>query len=126
MTVGITGLRQVAVHAADLDATVAFYRDVLGLRFVAKFDPPGLAFFDVGGVRVLFEHSAPPGILYYRVEDIEAATATLRRLGVAIDEGPVAVHRDEDGTFGPAGETEWMVFCKDPSGNTLALASRRP
>ena len=46
---------QIAMHAEDLDATEAFYRDVVGAEFIARFDPPGLAFFDFDGVRVLFE-----------------------------------------------------------------------
>ena len=36
---------QIAVQADDIDLAVTFYRDVLGLPFIAQF-PPGLAFFD--------------------------------------------------------------------------------
>jgi len=36
----------------DMDASVAFYRDVLGLRFLFEA-PPQLAFFDCGGVRLM-------------------------------------------------------------------------
>ena len=39
----VDGLHQVAQRADDLDASVDFYRDVLGLRLIARFDPPGLA-----------------------------------------------------------------------------------
>ena len=39
---------QIAVQADDIDASVAFYRDALGLPFIAQF-PPGLAFFDCDG-----------------------------------------------------------------------------
>jgi catechol 2,3-dioxygenase-like lactoylglutathione lyase family enzyme len=49
----VDGLHQVAQKADDLDASVAFYRDVLGLRLIARFDPPGLAFFELGGSRLL-------------------------------------------------------------------------
>ena len=38
MTIG--GLHQVALHADDLDRATAFYGDVVGLRLVARFDPP--------------------------------------------------------------------------------------
>ena len=48
-------LYQLAMSVPDLDVAEAFYRDVLGARFVARFDPPGLAFFDLDGVRILFE-----------------------------------------------------------------------
>lgn len=121
-------LHQIALGVADLNATEAFYRDVVGARFVARFDPPGLLFFDFDGVRVLFEKSenaGPSSVLYLWTEDIDAAVAQLKAKGATFDTAPHPIHRDEDGTFGPAGETEWMAFFKDPSGNTLALATRR-
>ncbi len=120
-------IHQIAMHAADLDATEAFYRDVLGARFIARFDPPGLLFFDFDGVRVLFERGerAVSSVLYVWVDDIDRAVADLEQKGVALTSGPHAIHKDEDGTFGPAGETEWMAFFEDPSGNTLALATRK-
>lgn len=121
-------LHQIALGVADLNATEAFYRDVVGARFVARFDPPGLLFFDFDGVRVLFEKSegtGPSSVLYLWTEDIDAAVAQLKAKGATFDTAPHPIHRDEDGTFGPAGETEWMAFFKDPSGNTLALTTRR-
>lgn len=122
----LSRLRQIALKAPDLDASVAFYRDVLGAAFIARFDPPGLAFFDFEGVRLLLERHASAGTLYFHVEDIDAGVADLAGRGVAIESGPSMIHRDEDGTFGPAGEEEWMAFFKDPGGNTLALATRKP
>ena len=121
----LSRLHQVALGAPDLDASIAFYRDVLGAAFIARFDPPGLAFFDFEGVRVLLERNASNGTLYFYVEDIDAATAELSGRGVSIESWPVMIHRDEDGTFGPAGAEEWMAFFKDPAGNTLALATRK-
>ena len=119
-------LHQISMHVADLDATEMFYRDVLGARFVARFDPPGLLFFDLGGVRVLFESGEAKGnsILYLWTDDIEARVAELKSKGVRFVHPPGPVHKDEDGTFGPAGETEWMAFFEDPDGNTVALVTR--
>ena len=121
----LSKLRQIALKAPDLDASVAFYRDVLGAAFIARFDPPGLAFFDFDGVRLLLERNASAGTLYFHVEDIDAGVAELSGRGVSIESGPVMIHRDDDGTFGPAGEEEWMAFFRDPAGNTLALAARK-
>ena len=121
-------LHQVALPVADLDAAERFYRDVLGARFVARFDPPGLLFFDFEGVRLLLERGEGAGkasVLYIWVDDLEAASAQLKAKGVRFTAEPHAIHHDETGTFGPAGETEWMAFFEDPSGNTLALATRR-
>ncbi|MYD97022.1 MAG: VOC family protein [Gammaproteobacteria bacterium] len=121
-------LHQIAMHVADLDATEVFYGDVLGARFVARFDPPGLLFFDFDGVRVLFESGGETkgnSILYVWTDDIEARVAELESKGVRFVHPPGPVHKDGDGTFGPAGETEWMAFFEDPDGNTVALVTRK-
>jgi methylmalonyl-CoA/ethylmalonyl-CoA epimerase len=122
---GISGLHQVALRATDLDASIAFYRDVLGLRFVARFDPPGLAFFDLGNTRLLLEADAGASVLYYAVSDLDATCDRLRAAGVEIVQPPTLVHRDDEGLFGPAGHEEWMAFVNDPSGNIVGLAQRR-
>ena len=121
-------LYQLAMSVPDLDEAEAFYRDVLGARFVARFDPPGLVFFDLDGVRVLFERGGEPhanSILYLWTDDMEGRVAELEAKGVAFSGAPHPIHKDEDGTFGPAGETEWMAFFEDPAGNVLALVTRK-
>jgi methylmalonyl-CoA/ethylmalonyl-CoA epimerase len=122
-------LRQIALPSGNLARTVQFYRDILGLEFIAQYDPPGLVFFRLGATRLLLESSsgAPPSkaVLYFEVPDIAAACSALKEKGVAFDSEPRMIYRDDAGTFGPAGEEEWMAFFKDPDGNVLALASRR-
>jgi methylmalonyl-CoA/ethylmalonyl-CoA epimerase len=49
---------QIAVSVVDLDRATSFYADVLGLRLLFRA-PPGLAFFDCGGVRLML--SRPEG-----------------------------------------------------------------
>ena len=70
---GIGGIRQVAQRARDLDRAVGFYRDTLGASLLARFEPPGLAFFDLAGVRLLLEASASSSTLYFAVDDIDAS-----------------------------------------------------
>lgn len=120
-------LHQVAISVTDLDATETFYRDVVGADFVARFDPPGLLFFDFDGMRVLFERgdAGHSSVLYLWVDDLAATVAAMQAKNARFTSEPHPIHVDEDGTFGPAGETEWMAFFEDPSGNTLALATRR-
>lgn len=120
-----TRLHQVGARALDLAASVSFYTDTLGASHISSFDPPGLAFFDLYGVRLLLEQGASPATLYLRVDDIDQAYADLVGKGVNFDGPPHAIHKDDEGLFGPAGETEWMAFFKDPGGNTLALAARK-
>lgn len=121
-------IHQIAMHVENLDVAETFYRDVVGLQLIARFDPPGLLFFDLDGVRVLFESGGEAqgnSILYLWTDDIDARVAELEAKGVRFVHRPQAVHKDEDGTFGAAGETEWMAFFEDPEGNTIALATRR-
>ena len=126
MTVSLDALHQIAVHSEDLDRSIAFYRDRLGASFIAKFDPPGLAFFAFGPTRLLLEKGGPKATIYFRVRDIAAAFAALRERGVVFETPPQLIHRDDQGLFGAPGEEEWMAFFKDPDGNMLALASREP
>jgi methylmalonyl-CoA/ethylmalonyl-CoA epimerase len=117
-------LHQVAQHADDLDRAVAFYADVLGCELIARFDPPGLAFLRLGGVRLLLDKAAPSALIYLRVDDVRAAADRLRAVGVTIDTEPHLIHADADGTFGEPGWEEWMAFVRDSEGNLVGLASR--
>ena len=121
----VNHLRQVAQHVEDIDRAVAFYRDVLGLDFIARFDPPGLAFFYIGSSRLLLERGAPPALLYLGVDDVASMTEQLRAAGVTIESEPHIIHVDEAGEFGPPGEAEEMSFFRDTEGNLLGLAGRR-
>lgn len=124
------GLHQVAGRLGPPDASRAFYEDLLGLRIIARFDPPGILFVDlsvpgVPGPRLLLEASAPQATLYLMVEDLDATFSSLSAAGVYFLDAPHRVFLDDQGTFGPAGEAEWMTFAEDPGGNTIALVERR-
>ena len=121
----LTKLHQIAAHTRDFEESTRFYRDILGAKYLAKFDPPGLLFFDFSGTRLLFEKNAPKATLYFHVADIEAAHQELVGKGIAFDSPPHRIHKDENGTFGPRGAEEWMAFFKDPSGNIVALATQQ-
>ena len=118
-------IHQIAVYARDLEEAILFYRDTLGARFLVKYEPPGLAFLDFTGVRVLLEKEGPKATLYFWVDDIDSAYAELRSNGIKFSGEPHLIHRDDTGVFGQPGEEEWMAFFSDPSGNILALATRR-
>ena len=119
-------LHQVAQHVEDRQRAVAFYRDVVGLDLIARFDPPGLAFFDLGPTRLLLEAGAPPALLYLGVDDVTGMTEQLRAAGVAIESEPHVIHHDEAGQFGPPGEAEEMSFFRDSENNLVGLSARRP
>ena len=119
-------LHQVALLATDLDRSIAFYRDILGLGYMDRYDPPGLAFFNLGGgTRLILSATSSKATLYFRVDDIEAAVAALAARGVFFLHKPSMIHRDEKGRLGKKGVEEWMAFFKDPSDNVLALVAQR-
>lgn len=119
-------LHQVALTATNLDLAVEFYRDILGLKFIARFDPPGLAFFTLsGGSRLLLSATASQASLYFLVDNVDDAVRELKKRGVSFLHPPSMIHRDDGGNFGKKGSQEWMAFFKDPSGNLLGLVERR-
>jgi methylmalonyl-CoA/ethylmalonyl-CoA epimerase len=121
----IDGLGQVALTVRDVERSVAFYRDVMGLRFL--FAPaPTLAFLAIGDVRLML--SAPEGpfvpgggtVLYLRVADIESEHAAMTQRGATFVDSPHLVARMPDHEL-------WMCFLKDPDEHVLALmCEKRP
>lgn len=120
----LRGVKQIAVVAHDVARATRFYRDVLGLRLLFEA-PPGLAFFECGGVRLMV--SPPEGLdaagasslVYYDVADIHAAHDALRARGVPFVGEPhvVASLGDRD---------VWLAELRDSEGNRLALMSEVP
>jgi methylmalonyl-CoA/ethylmalonyl-CoA epimerase len=117
-------LIQVAQHAQDLDRAAAFYAQLLGVRPTAVYDPPGLLFFDLDGVRLLLERGAPSSVLYLEVDDVTSLVRALQDRGVEIISAPHVIYHHADDSLGPAGTDEWMAFIKDTEGNTVGLVSR--
>ena len=122
----IDGLHQVALSTVDLERSIGFYRDVLGLSLIANFDPPGLVVYRVGDIRLTIqkvdEVAATSSVLYFRVQDINAATDSLKDRSIELEQEPEVVFRDDQG--GEAGDEEWMAFFRDSDGHLLAFASR--
>ena len=128
-TFEFSGLHQVALGVSDLERSMAFYGETLGAEAIASFDPPGLAFFRLGTVRLLVERTEAPspgsGVLYLEVAEIEDAQRSLTQRGVTTFRSmPRLIHRDDAGVFGERGTEEWMTFFEDPDGNVLALVAR--
>jgi methylmalonyl-CoA/ethylmalonyl-CoA epimerase len=119
-------LIQVAQYASDLHRAATFYSQLLAVQPTAVFDPPGLLFFDLGGVRLLLERGAPRALLYLEVPDARESVEELKRRGVEVVAEPHVIFSHTDGLLGPAGTDEWMAFIRDSEGNTVGLVSRLP
>jgi methylmalonyl-CoA/ethylmalonyl-CoA epimerase len=118
-------LVQVAQRAEDLERASAFYADLLGTAPAATYDPPGLVFFDLVGVRLMLEGNAPSTMLYLSVTDMEATIDRLRDSGVTIESEPHVIFSHADDTLGPAGTDEWQAFIRDSEGNLVGLVEQR-
>ena len=113
-------LGQVARTTQDAQQARAWYRDILGLPELYCFG--NLAFFDLGGVRLMLTEEEAGGasdsILYLRVPDIHGAKEQLEQRGVTFTHAPHLIHRHEDGT------EEWMAFFQDNEARPLALMTQ--
>ena len=119
--IGISRLGQIAVNVQDVERAASFYQDNLGLRLLFKA-PPGLAFFDCGGVRLMLskpekkEFDHPSSILYFLVPDIQSAYARMKESGVKFEDEPHLVAKLPDHDL-------WLNSFRDSEGNLMALMS---
>lgn len=118
----LSKIGQIAIIVRDMERATAFYRDVLGLKFL--FAAPNLAFFDAGGTWLMLsppelpEFDHPSSILYFDVDDIVAVHAAFKKKGVEFRTEPHVVHRD--------GSRElWLADFRDGEGNTFCLRQWR-
>ncbi|MHC2997709.1 VOC family protein [Microbacterium sp. HJ5] len=115
-------LVQIAQHADDPDRAADFYTVLLDATPTARFDPPGLVFFDLDGVRLLLDRNAPSSLIYLHVDNVHE---TLERLDGVVDVAtpPHVIFAHEDDRLGPRGHEEWQTFIKDSEGNLVGLVA---
>jgi catechol 2,3-dioxygenase-like lactoylglutathione lyase family enzyme len=109
----ILGIDVAFYHADDIEASAAWYRDVLGLREVADFGD--WREFEVGGERFAVDSGTPAteipnAVVSFRVADLDAAVAELAARGIAPAHGIV-----------DAGPTRFVTLA-DPAGNLVQLS----
>ncbi len=113
------GIGQIAITVRDIERATAWYRDVLGLQFLFSA-PPGLAFFDCGGLRLMLSEpetldtGTASSVIYYRVDDITASHREMIGRGAVFEDEPHLIVKMDDVEL-------WLVSLKDPEGNLLAL-----
>lgn len=110
---------QISVNVHDLERAAAFYKDVLGIKHLFSF-PPKMAFFDCNGIRLMLaiperpDLDHPSSILYFKVEDIDAAYEALTKRGVHLEGKPILVAPMETYDL-------WLAEFRDSENNVLAL-----
>jgi methylmalonyl-CoA/ethylmalonyl-CoA epimerase len=120
---GLNQIGQISINVHEIERAVAFYRDALGMQFLFKV--PNMAFFNSGSVRLMLtvpekpEFDHPSSIIYFKVDDIQLAYATLSERGVRFEEQPAFVANM--GTY-----DLWIASFRDSENNLLALMSNVP
>ena len=110
--------------STDLDATRAFYHELLGLDILREDDGDRIVFRAGGGTQIAVTASTVGTAdtqtqMAWRVPDIRAAVAELRARGVRIEdyEAPDPVTADGVADMGHS----WAAWFIDPSGNVLSV-----
>lgn len=121
MAVGAVG--QIHISVTDVDRSVAFYRDMLGIPLLFQVPGQPMAFLSSGDVRLYLGTPESPEfasrvVLYFTVDDIEAEHERLVALGVPFVDRPHVVH-------GSGTSELWMAFFRDPDGHHLVLMQER-
>jgi predicted enzyme related to lactoylglutathione lyase len=121
--VAVGPVAQIHISVTNLDSSIRFYRDVLGVPFLFQVPGQPMAFFQSGEVRLYLGKPESPEfatkvLVYFGVDDIEAEYDRLTKIGVEFPDQPHVVHR--------SGQQEvWMAFLRDPDGHHLALMEER-
>lgn len=130
----LLGFEHIGIAVSDMDRSIGFYRDLLGLKLVLRKHEPetgtDMAFLDAGGGQLEIVTPAP-GLV--PASDLPPTQAGLRHVTFAVD--------DVDETFGElvaAGVTpiepprdaktrellSRVAFVRDPDGIVIELVSR--
>ncbi len=112
----VADIHHVSLNVTDVDRSVGFYRDIVGLRTLPRPDFPfGGAWLDAGGGRQihLIESDVPADLgqhVAFLVDDLDAAIEVLRSAGLDVPDAK------------PVGDTMIrQTFLHDPDGNRLEL-----
>jgi len=122
MALGPVG--QIHISVTDIETSVAFYRDVLGIPLLFQVPDMPMAFFASGDVRLYLGVPESPefrsrAVLYFTVTDIDAEYERLRgQHGLSFTDRPHVVHRDSNGEL-------WITFTRDPDDHLIGLMQRR-
>lgn len=118
----ITGIAHACYIVTDLDRSIAFYRDLLGIPLAFEFrkeDGTRYGVYLKAGRRTFIELFSASQVVpveggSYRhvcleVDDIKATVAAIRAKGVEVTEPAFAIDKS------------WQAWLKDPEGNSFEL-----
>ena len=111
--------------STDLDAAVAFYRDVLGLELAHRDGFAAVFRSGTDTIRVALLRGPleprPGTTVGWEVEDVRGTAEWLVSRGVTLERYP-GMGQDELGVWTPPGSNAGVAWFKDPDGNTLSIS----
>jgi catechol 2,3-dioxygenase-like lactoylglutathione lyase family enzyme len=120
----ITHIGQIAIAITNLDASVSFYRDVLGLPLLFEV-APNMAFFQCGDTRLMLttlqgpESDHQTSTIYYTVTNIAEVFASFEQASIAVERPPQLAANMPDHEL-------WIGFIRDPDANLIGIMEERP
>jgi len=121
MSPSVTGIAQLAMTVENVERSIAFYRDVVGLKFLFTA-PPGLGFLECGGTRLMLSTRESGGpteahpVVFYRVASVRDAAADLTARGVPLHKEPHVIAKLPHADL-------WLAFILDPDGHLVGFMS---
>lgn len=119
----IIGLGQLAITVKDVQLSLPFYTEVLGLQFL--FAPTEqLAFVQCGDTRLMISQPQGAGeigknsIPYFKTTEIEQFYTKALELGALGERAPQLAAQMPDHQL-------WIGFLKDPDGNLIGLMEEK-
>ncbi len=104
------------INVSDLDASIKWYTEMLGLESDDKYYVPGVwaqLNTNIGGVAIGLSQNTPTGtgeaVITFSVKDIEQTKESLEKNGLSVSK------------VSSAGKGVSLAFFKDPDGNSLGL-----
>jgi len=115
----ISSVGQIAIAVTDIEQSVSFYKDILGLNLLFE-SPPNLAFFMCGDVRIMLttlqgeDRDHHTSVIYYKVKDLDLAVKELKSKGVIFIREPQLTAKMPDHEL-------WQGFIRDPDENLIGI-----
>jgi predicted enzyme related to lactoylglutathione lyase len=116
-------LGQLALTVRDVEVSLRFYRDILGLTFLFSAGP-NLAFLSAGSVRLMLSTPQGSGAVganstpYFKVTNLEATHAAMVAKGATNERAPTFTATMPDHEL-------WLGFLRDPDGNLIGLMEEK-
>ena len=120
----IESIGQVAIAVSDIQKSLDFYQNTLGLTLLFEA-PPNLAFMQCGSVRLVLttlqgeERDHHTSVLYYKVSDLDFAISELKNKGVVFIREPQLTAKMPDHEL-------WQGFIRDPDDNLIGIMAELP